>query len=309
MVTYVEMIKSKIQGAFNVLLNPKFHRSNSVYWDRYNVTFHKKFTTREESLEYLAWRNAQYPPFEELMPTKGWDGKVVLDYGCGPGHDVVGFAEFSNASKIYGMDISAASVAEARKRLQLHKHPHVEIIHLQEEENKIPLPDNSVDYIHSCGVIHHIENPVPILKEFNRILKKDGKVRLLLYNYDSIWLHLYVAYVRRIKFKQEQNQDLMVSFKRSTDGDFCPYSVPYKKDDLARFAEPAGFSAVLLGCSISLNELKTFEKMRWEAISNQRFPKLHRDFMGELKVDENGFPTYKGIVAGINAIYELKKTN
>ena len=58
------------------------------YWTHHNVTLHKRFRTAEESLEYFAWRNAQYIDYIDLLPVAGHDGQVIVDYGCGPGNDL-----------------------------------------------------------------------------------------------------------------------------------------------------------------------------------------------------------------------------
>ena len=86
---------------------------NAQYWCDVNVTEHKPFKSAAESLEYFHWRNTQYHNYIELMPVAGQDGKVVLDYGCGPGNDLVGFSAYSKPSRLVGMDISLRSVAEA----------------------------------------------------------------------------------------------------------------------------------------------------------------------------------------------------
>src|SRR5437016_1460420 len=96
---------------------------NRSYWTDYNVTNHRRFASAEESLNYFHWRNAQYHNYIEMMPVDGHNGKAVLDYGCGPGNDLVGFAEYSKPSGLFGMDISSSSIAEAKARLSLHAQP------------------------------------------------------------------------------------------------------------------------------------------------------------------------------------------
>ncbi len=75
---------------------------NTHYWTKHTVTGHLVFRSREHSLQYLAWRNSQYLFYEDLMPLDGHDGEIILDYGCGPGNDMVGFAEFSRPQRIIG---------------------------------------------------------------------------------------------------------------------------------------------------------------------------------------------------------------
>ena len=45
----------------------------------------------------------------------------MLDFGCGPGHDLVGFATVSRPARLIGIDVSPSSIAEARERLSLHQ--------------------------------------------------------------------------------------------------------------------------------------------------------------------------------------------
>lgn len=60
------------------------------YWTGHNVTNHCQFTTIEASLHFLKWRNAQYVNYDRLMQVSGFDNQIILDYGCGPGHDLIG---------------------------------------------------------------------------------------------------------------------------------------------------------------------------------------------------------------------------
>jgi len=198
---------------------------NEAYWTRHNVTQHAAFPTVRASLEYLDWRNDQYPGYIDLMPVAGQDGKVVLDYGCGPGNDLVGFGHFSKPARLIGADISSSSLAESRGRLGLHGIP-AELIHLTEDEGRIPLEDASVDYLHSSGVVHITQDPAAVLREFRRVIRPDGRCRIMIYNYDSLWLHLYVAYVIQIKQGRYKDLDVRSAFARCTDGPDCPIVRP-----------------------------------------------------------------------------------
>jgi SAM-dependent methyltransferase len=73
------------------------------------VTLHHQFKSAEESLAFFHWRNDQYFGYIERMPVAGFDGKAVLDFGCGPGHDVIGFAIYSSPARLVAADISPAS--------------------------------------------------------------------------------------------------------------------------------------------------------------------------------------------------------
>src|SRR5690606_26201538 len=74
----------------------------------------------DASLRHFVWRNRCYPGYLDLMPVGKANGLSVLDYGCGPGNDLVGFGVFSKPKQLIGIDVSAAALDLARRRLALH---------------------------------------------------------------------------------------------------------------------------------------------------------------------------------------------
>jgi SAM-dependent methyltransferase len=277
--------------------------SSTEYWTGFNVTWHHQFATQAESLDYFHWRNDQYPGYIELMPVVGQDGKVVLDYGCGPGHDVVGFGVYSKPKNLFAVDVSPTSIAEAKSRAALHGVA-VDFLRIDEATNTIPLPDASVDYVHSSGVIHHTPEPVRVLRELKRVLAPHGRMRIMVYNFDSLWLHLYVAYVLRIKQGAFPGLDLRQVFTKTTDGESCPIATVYAPEEFKALAREAGLACRYLGAGISLFEVKLFPE-RLDAIMDRRLPAEHRDFLKGLELDKHGYPIYRGTYAGVDGCYEL----
>lgn len=274
------------------------------YWTKHLVA-NRKHTTREASLDHFHWRNAQYPGYIELMPVTGQNDKVVLDYGCGPGNDLVGFGEFSKTKKLYGVDISSSALRLAEERLALHD-IEAELIQIDDSENELPISSLSVDYIHTSGVLHHCTHLNAALSEFHRILKPGGKLSIMVYNHDSLWLHLYVAYVLRIEQGKYQDGSLMDAFRRSTDGSECPISHCYKKEDFIKLVKSFGFSGGLSGCSISKHELSLLHK-RNAAVNCKELDSIHTSFLNEITLNQNGIPFYGKDVAGIGSCYHFSK--
>lgn len=277
--------------------------SSTEYWTGFNVTLHRQFSSAEESLADFHWRNDQYPGYIELMPVSGQDGNVVLDYGCGPGHDVIGFGVYSKPRKLIAVDVSPASLAEARSRAALHR---LDVCFLQitEATNSIPVEDGSVDYVHSSGVIHHTPDALKVLRELGRVLAPGGRMRIMVYNYDSIWLHLYVAYILRIRQRRYPGLDLLQVFTKTTDGESCPIANVYRPEEFAVLAAQADLSCRYLGAAISNFELKLLPE-RFDAIMNRELPVEHRNFLKSLEIDLHGRPRHNGVLAGIDGCYEL----
>ena len=278
--------------------------SPSEYWTNHMVA-HRNHLTAQESLDFFHWRNSQYPGYVDLMPVTNQDGKTVLDYGCGPGNDLVGFGEFSKPRKLYGVDVSKTALNAARERLALHG-IEAQLLQVEESGNEIPIPTNSIDYIHSSGVLHHCKNLDAILKEFRRVLKPDGKISIMVYNYDSIWVHLYVAYVLQIQKKKFTDLPIMEAFRRSTDGEECPISNCYTKEQFTCMMKESSFKGNLKGCYISLWELNLTEVTE-KALSHKDLRCEHVDFLKSLIYTDSGIPTYQGNVAGIGGCYSFTK--
>lgn len=277
---------------------------SAAYWTRHMVA-NDDWRDAHDSLEHFMWRNAQYPGYINLMPVDGADGLSVVDYGCGPGNDLVGFSLYSKPLRLFGLDVSKTALAASEKRLALHDKK-CELICLQEERNEIPIESSSIDLVHSSGVLHHVKNIESALTEIYRILKVGGKLQVMVYNYSSIWLHLYTAYVHQIEIGLYKEHSLMEAFRRTTDGPDCPISHCYQPYEFLEMVNALGFEGRFKGASISLHELALLPK-RFEAIQNRQLGREHRDFLSAISFNEFGHPLVNGEVAGINACYEFIK--
>ena len=280
------------------------------YWSGYNVTEHRQFKSAEESLTYFHWRSKQYYDYLKLMPVAGLDGKTVLDYGCGPGHDLVGMAVFSPGANLIAMDVSAPSLEQARDRLALHQSKQgggeARFIRIDENDTRLPLDSVSIDHIHCSGVLHHVPDPQQVLHEFNRILRPGGSIRLMIYNYDSVWLHLFAAYLYRMKQPDAAGLSLAEAFRRVTDTPQCPISHAWKPTDVEAMARSAGLISRHVGNAVAANEMVILPK-RFEAIMAPDLEEEHRDFLLGLTFDERGLPRSGQHVAGLDGCYELTR--
>lgn len=241
------------------------------------------------------------------MPVAGLDGCDVLDYGCGPGHDLVGFGTFSSPSSLVGLDVSNKALNIARHRLALHDFGvNVELRKIVGDV--IPLPDSTIDYIHSSGVLHHLQNPAKILNQFGRILRPDGRVRIMVYNRDSIMWNLYVPYVLQIRTRVlDPSIPLPVAFRMSTDGFECPISITYTHESFSALAASEGFSTEYIGTSISQFELKAWSRYGKQAVNDSRLAEEHRDFLRDIQIDSRGQLSRNGKVPGLNLTLQLTR--
>lgn len=280
------------------------------YWNIHTVNS-EPFRSAADSLDYLEWRSMEYPKFHELMELWGsHDHEVVLDYGCGPGNDVVGFLAHTKASRVIGMDVSAKSLGLAQRRIDLHSFDseRFQLIRISDAVPAIPISDESIDYIYCQGVLHHTSYPNEILNEFNRVLKSGGSARIMIYNRNSIWLHLYVAYQKMLMDASFLGLDIESAFARSTDGDNCPISRCYEPEDFIRICRMAGLEVQYLGGYLSRLELDSVRKLIDIAKSDKRLGENHCSFLESLTYDDEGYPMFHGKYAGIGGVYSLHKS-
>jgi ubiquinone/menaquinone biosynthesis C-methylase UbiE len=202
------------------------------------------------------------------------------------------------------MDVSPTSLSETERRLGLLG-IHAELIQIMETDRRITLPDASVDYVHSSGVLHHVPDPLMVLREFRRVLRPGGRVRVMVYNYESLLLHLYTAYLIQLVERRYSGFDIRAAFAKCTDGEDCPISRVYKPSEFLTLASEAGFASEYVGSALSAFEASLFPQ-RFAAIMDQRLGQEHRDFLLALEIDKAGLPTYRGRYAGVDGCYLLK---
>ena len=179
------------------------------------------------------------------------------------------------------------------------------MIQIEESTNRIPLPDACIDHVHSSGVLHHVPDPLQVLREMRRLLRPGGTARIMVYNYDSLWLHLYTAYLIQLVGERYPGLDIRTAFSKTTDGEDCPISRVYTPDEFLSLAREAGFAGTYTGGAVAVFEASLLPQ-RFPAIMDRRLPAQHRDFLCELRLDAQGLPLYRGQHAGVDGCYLLQ---
>lgn len=156
--------------------------------------------------------------------------KNVLDIGCGSGIDICEYAKYN--CNVFGIDITDKAVELSKQRLN--------ILNFNGDINKydgnnIPHENEKFDLVRSNGVLHHSPNMEHILTEIYRILKPNGKLKLMLYNKNSILYYYSILYLR--KYKTDNIDDnklnrLEVLSKYSEYRTGCPYTTVYTQNTI-----------------------------------------------------------------------------
>jgi ubiquinone/menaquinone biosynthesis C-methylase UbiE len=98
------------------------------------------------------------------------DGASVLEVGAGTGNFLQLFEP--RAARLLALDLTTEMLVEARSR-----HPRIEVV--VGDGAKLPFPSKSIDLVMSAQALHHIWEPLPILKEMRRVVKPDGRIMLV----------------------------------------------------------------------------------------------------------------------------------
>lgn len=123
------------------------------------------------------------------------EGSRVLGAGCGVGAQTVTLASQSPKALITSLDISAASVAEARKVVRAAGIEHVAL--LQADIFYLPCPPESFDHIFLCFVLEHLPRPVEALRALKQALKPGGTMTVIEGDHGSTYFYPDSAYARR----------------------------------------------------------------------------------------------------------------
>jgi len=277
------------------------------YWTTHTVR-DAPFTSAQESLDHLAWRAAEYPLFHDLMGLWGDHSRdTVLDYGCGPANDMVGFLVHGQAKSVIGVDVSPTALELATQRLGLHDvDGRWTLLKVSNAQPRIALDDASVDHIYCQGVLHHTARPEAILGEFHRVLRPGGTASVMVYNRESLFFHLYVAYYRQVMLAIDADVSAERAFSRSTDGEDCPVSIAYRPEEFVGMCQRAGFGTSFMGGYYARLELDMWRSHGQQAITDERLAGEHRGFLRNL-YQTDGYPLRLGLPAGVGGVYRLTR--
>jgi len=117
---------------------------------------------------------------EYLNPDVIWDKavfnqpQVLIDIGAGTGIFAIHFSKKITGGKVYACDISQEMITWMNDNLPAEQKGIV--IPVKMEENLVPLPENVADLVYMINLHHELEEPLKLLEESCRLLKKGGKL-------------------------------------------------------------------------------------------------------------------------------------
>jgi ubiquinone biosynthesis O-methyltransferase len=131
--------------------------------------------------------------------SEGIQGKRVLDLGCGYGFRTMGIAK-KGADHIIGIDEDNTRIREGQLFAEQQHINNIEFTVMDAERTEFD--DESFDIVIADEMIHHVKNLPGLIKEMQRILKKDGITIISDHNRQSILSEL----VRTLYFGRERER-------------------------------------------------------------------------------------------------------
>ena len=99
------------------------------------------------------------------------EGETVLDVGIGTGASL---AFYPHHARVFGIDLSAGMLREARKKIQENGLDHVRLF--QGNALGLPFEPDTFDHIFVSHVISVVSDPVELIKEVQRVARRDAKI-------------------------------------------------------------------------------------------------------------------------------------
>jgi ubiquinone/menaquinone biosynthesis C-methylase UbiE len=114
-------------------------------------------------------------------------GSSVLEAGCGVGAQTITLAANSPKALITSIDVSEASVAEARRVVHAAGIKNVTV--RQADIFSLPFPAASFNHVFLCFVLEHLARPVEALRALKYILKPGGTITVIEGDHGSAYFY------------------------------------------------------------------------------------------------------------------------
>lgn len=140
--------------------------------------------TKEFFEEIEAYRFSKLHYLPRLVDFSAYQGKQVLDVGCGVGNDLSRFVR--GGAIVTGIDLAPHSIQLAQDNFA-QRGLHGEFFVMDGEA--MTFPDNSFDVVYCHTVLHFTADPTAMLREIQRVLRPGGQAIIMTVNRRS-WLNV-----------------------------------------------------------------------------------------------------------------------
>lgn len=191
----------------------------------------KEYFDEVEARKYFV--ESHIPHFAEF---ERWNGKKVLEIGCGLGTDTINFAR--HGAQVTAVDLTEKSLELARQRAKVFGlEDRIRFIQANAEELSSSVPVEPYDLVYSFGVIHHTPHPGKVLDEIRKYITPQSTVKIMVYNRWS-WKVLWILFVYG-KGQFWKLDRLIAKYSEAQTG--CPVTYSYSRTGGRQWLEAHGF--------------------------------------------------------------------
>lgn len=191
------------------------------YWERTIPWLFK-----DEKLQYLERRKLRYSLQDYMLdtiPFASYKDELVLEIGSGSGVDSAEFGR--NGANVVSLDFTATGAKSTKDTLSEAGVSSSNVIRAAAQN--LPFRDGVFACVYSFGVLHHIPNVAPVIREISTKLAEGGELICMLYNKDSLLYAYSILFLHRGPTHTED--ELVSMYSERVEG--CPYTKAYTKDD------------------------------------------------------------------------------
>jgi trans-aconitate methyltransferase len=149
---------------------------SQVYVHGYHSRENERLQDQAGTLVDLLHADTSYP-----------SGSAVLEAGCGVGAQTITLAQRSPGARFTSIDLSADSIAEAKRTLDAAGITNVQF--QQADILALPFAAESFDHVFVCFVLEHLSRPVDALAILNRLLRPGGTMTVIEGDHGSAYFH------------------------------------------------------------------------------------------------------------------------
>jgi SAM-dependent methyltransferase len=163
------------------------------FWDRRPCNIRhssRPIGTREYFDEVEARKYFVEPHIPRFAQFERWQGKRVLEIGCGIGTDTINFAR--HGALVAAVELSEKSLEIARQRAEVYGlQDQIRFYCGNAEELSGFLPVEPYDLVYSFGVIHHTPHPGRVIAQILHCVRPGSTIKIMVYHRYS-WKVLWI---------------------------------------------------------------------------------------------------------------------
>jgi SAM-dependent methyltransferase len=196
----------------------------------------KEIGTNEYFQEVENRRYTVEPHILKFADFPAWNGKNVLEIGCGIGTDSISFLK--NGAHLTCVDLSTESLDLTKKRIETYGFS-ADVRYADAENLSSYLQPKVFDLIYSFGVLHHTPNPLNSFKEVVKYMDENSEFRMMVYHKGAFKVF---QILEQYDYEYDKADELIAKHSEAQTG--CPVTYSYTPSEIRDVLDSVGLEVV-----------------------------------------------------------------